>query len=79
MGPVWLGVRAELRLRWRALVGLALLLGLAVRRLRPGLHHPMWSTVRGAPQRCWPLAENEFFAAEGWCACSQGQGRNRDR
>jgi putative ABC transport system permease protein len=28
MGPVWLGVRAELRLRWRALVGLALLLGL---------------------------------------------------
>jgi ABC-type antimicrobial peptide transport system permease subunit len=28
MGPVWLGVRAELRLRWRALVGLVLLLGL---------------------------------------------------
>jgi putative ABC transport system permease protein len=28
MGPVWLGMRAELRLRWRALVGLALLLGL---------------------------------------------------
>jgi hypothetical protein len=27
MGPVWLSVRAELRLRWRALVGLALLLG----------------------------------------------------
>jgi len=29
MGPVWLGMRAELRLRWRAMVGLALLLGLA--------------------------------------------------
>lgn len=28
MGPVWLGMRAELRLRWPAMVGLALLLGL---------------------------------------------------
>ena len=28
MGPVLLGMRAELRLRWRAVVGLALLLGL---------------------------------------------------
>ncbi len=28
MGAVWLSVRAELRLRWRALAGLALLLGL---------------------------------------------------
>jgi hypothetical protein len=24
MGPVWLGMRAELRLRWRAMVGLGL-------------------------------------------------------
>jgi hypothetical protein len=28
MAAVWLSVRAELRLRWRALAGLALLLGL---------------------------------------------------
>jgi len=29
MGSVWLGLRSDVRLRWRALVGLALLLGLA--------------------------------------------------
>jgi hypothetical protein len=28
MGSVWLSLRAELRLRWRPLAGLALLLGL---------------------------------------------------
>ena len=27
-GPVWLALRADLRLRWRAALGLALLLGL---------------------------------------------------
>ena len=27
MGPVWLSLRAELRSRWRAMLGLALLLG----------------------------------------------------
>ena len=27
-GPVWLALRADLRLRWRAVLGLALLLGL---------------------------------------------------
>jgi hypothetical protein len=37
MGPVWLSLRAELRLRRRALTGLALLLGLIAGRRGPGM------------------------------------------
>ena len=115
MGPVWLGVRAELRLRWRALVlrclvgGVALAMALLWRKstnyvyylviviclgrygqvgaggatVAPGAgiiqSGPLSGASRPAPPRRWPLAENWLFAAEGWCACSQGQGRSGGR